>query len=135
MALTADPPVPLHVVAARLGDDPKTVLGTYAHLLPQSDELAADAVAAALTPKSSMSKATLRGSEFDIFQFTDDAEWVLRDRAGDVILFEENDRERVAVRCDFCGRWSTDAAPVATNRWESWMCHGGTGPCPVDDSR
>jgi integrase len=38
--------VPVHIVAARLGDDPKTVLSTYAHLLPQSDELAADRVAA-----------------------------------------------------------------------------------------
>ncbi|MGC2374264.1 MAG: site-specific integrase [Solirubrobacteraceae bacterium] len=48
LALTADPPVPLHVVAGRLGDDPKTVLGTYAHLLPHSDAMAAEAVAAAL---------------------------------------------------------------------------------------
>jgi integrase len=40
--------VPVHIVAARLGDDPKTVLTTYAHLLPQSDELAAERVAAAL---------------------------------------------------------------------------------------
>jgi integrase len=48
LALTAIPPVPLHVVAGRLGDDPKTVLGTYAHLLPHSDAMAADAVAAAL---------------------------------------------------------------------------------------
>jgi Phage integrase family len=40
--------VPIHIVAARLGDDPKTVLSTYAHLLPQSDELAAERVAAAL---------------------------------------------------------------------------------------
>jgi integrase len=40
--------VPVHIVAARLGDDPKTVLGTYAHLLPQSDELAAERVAAAI---------------------------------------------------------------------------------------
>ncbi len=38
--------IPLHVVAGRLGDDPKTVLGTYAHLLPHSDEMAAEAVAA-----------------------------------------------------------------------------------------
>jgi integrase len=30
--------IPVHIVAARLGDDPNTVLGTYAHLLPQSDE-------------------------------------------------------------------------------------------------
>jgi integrase len=47
LALTAG--VPVHIVAARLGDDPKTVLSTYAHLLPQSDELAAERVAAALT--------------------------------------------------------------------------------------
>jgi len=33
--------VPVHVVAARLGDRPETILGTYAHLLPQSDEPAA----------------------------------------------------------------------------------------------
>lgn len=37
--------VPLHVVAARLGDDPKTVLATYAHLLPHSDAEAAAVVA------------------------------------------------------------------------------------------
>jgi integrase len=47
LALTAG--VPVHIVAARLGDDAKTVLATYAHLLPQSDELAAERVAAALT--------------------------------------------------------------------------------------
>ncbi len=48
LALTATPPVPLHVVAGRLGDDPKTLLGTHAHLLPHSDAMAAEAVAAAL---------------------------------------------------------------------------------------
>ena len=51
LALTATPPVPLHVVAGRLGDDPKTVLATYAHLLPHSDAMAAEAVAAALVDK------------------------------------------------------------------------------------
>lgn len=40
--------VPIHIAAARLGDDPTTVLGTYAHLLPQSDEMAAERVAEAL---------------------------------------------------------------------------------------
>lgn len=40
--------IPVHIAAARLGDHPKTVLGTYAHLLPQSDELAAERVAAAI---------------------------------------------------------------------------------------
>ena len=39
---------PVHIVAARLGDDPATVLSTYAHLLPQSDELAAERVAEAI---------------------------------------------------------------------------------------
>lgn len=47
LALTAG--VPLHVVAARLGDHPQTLLSTYAHLLPHSDVMAADAIAAALT--------------------------------------------------------------------------------------
>jgi integrase len=46
LALTVG--VPVHIVAARLGDDPKVVLSTYAHLLPRSDELAAQRVAAAL---------------------------------------------------------------------------------------
>ena len=40
--------VPLHVVAARIGDDPKTVLATYAHLLPNSDAEAAAVVASVL---------------------------------------------------------------------------------------
>jgi integrase len=52
LALTSG--VPVHIVAARLGDNPTTVLSTYAHLLPQSDELAAERVAAVLasTPRS-----------------------------------------------------------------------------------
>jgi integrase len=44
--------VPLHIVAARLGDDLKTVLRTYAHLLPQGDESAAQTMAAQLVPTS-----------------------------------------------------------------------------------
>lgn len=43
--------VPLHVVAARLGDDPKTVLSVYAHLLPTADTAAAQVVASALIDK------------------------------------------------------------------------------------
>ncbi|HEY3775342.1 MAG TPA: tyrosine-type recombinase/integrase [Solirubrobacteraceae bacterium] len=39
--------IPLHVVAAWIGDDPKTVLATNAHLLPNSDAEAAAVVAAA----------------------------------------------------------------------------------------
>jgi integrase len=40
--------IPVHIIAARSGDDPNTVLDTYAHLLPQSDEQAAERVAALL---------------------------------------------------------------------------------------
>jgi hypothetical protein len=39
-------------VAARLGDDPATVLTTYAHLLPRSDEQAAERIASALADVS-----------------------------------------------------------------------------------
>ncbi len=56
LALTATPPVPLHVVAGRLGDDPKTVLATYAHLLPHSDALAAQAVAAQLADQTTAAR-------------------------------------------------------------------------------
>ena len=48
LALTATPPVPLHVVAGRLGDDPATLLGHYAHLLPHSDQDAANVIAEVL---------------------------------------------------------------------------------------
>ena len=37
--------IPVHIVAARVGDDPKTVLDTYERLLARSDELAAERVA------------------------------------------------------------------------------------------
>jgi integrase len=46
LALTAG--VPVHILAARLGDRPEQILSTYAHLLPKSDEVAAERVAAAL---------------------------------------------------------------------------------------
>jgi integrase len=38
--------VPVHVVAARIGDDPAIVLRTYSHLLPSSDAEAVERVAA-----------------------------------------------------------------------------------------
>jgi integrase len=50
LALTSG--VPVHIVAARLGDTPQTVFSTYAHLLPQSDEQAAERVAAAIAVRS-----------------------------------------------------------------------------------
>jgi integrase len=50
LALTSG--VPVHIVAARLGDDPKTILSVYAHLLPRSDEMAATRIAEALVSTS-----------------------------------------------------------------------------------
>jgi hypothetical protein len=50
--------VPIHVVAAWLGDDPKTVLSTYAHPLPHSDSDAAETAAAVLADKP-LTKATI----------------------------------------------------------------------------
>jgi integrase len=55
-ALTAG--VPLHVVAARLGSDPATVLHTHAHLLPRSDEQAAKTLAAGLVDRPLTNLAT-----------------------------------------------------------------------------
>jgi integrase len=46
LALTSG--IPVHIVAARLGDNPTTLLDVYAHLLPTWDELAAERVAALL---------------------------------------------------------------------------------------
>jgi integrase len=46
LALTSG--IPVHIVAARLDENANTVLSTYAHLLPQSDELAAERLAALL---------------------------------------------------------------------------------------
>lgn len=47
LALTSG--IPVHIVAARLGDDPKTVLGVYSHLLPNSDITAAERMAALIS--------------------------------------------------------------------------------------
>lgn len=57
--------VALHVVAARLGDDPKTILATYAHLLPTSDQHAADVIAAAIVDKSLTSAAVSEHENLD----------------------------------------------------------------------
>jgi hypothetical protein len=58
-------------------------------------------------------RTTEPGREFEIVQFTDAAKWVLRDEHNDVVVFEESSLlERLEIRCDFCGRWPTDAAPV-----------------------
>jgi hypothetical protein len=96
---------------------------------------------------------TLTARVYEVVNFTDDAEWVLRDDSGDIALFEEGfapgwhvleslDPEgpefaaggepTVEIRCDFCGRWSVHAGPVLEGSGP-WMCLGGTGPCEEDE--
>ena len=68
---------------------------------------------------------------YEIVRVLDDSSVVLRSDGGDIRVFEESSPlESIEVRCDFCGRWSTDAAPVVAGRWDSWMCFGGLGACP-----
>jgi hypothetical protein len=69
--------------------------------------------------------------EYELIQFDDDGRWVVRDAGGDVLVAEHSSPgEVVEVRCDFCGRWSSDAAPVPGAEG-SWRCYGGSGPCPA----
>jgi len=74
---------------------------------------------------------TERRREYEIVRISEHGEWMLSDEHHEIRLFDSSaSREFVEVRCDFCGRWSTDAAPVAVGDWSSWKCGGGAGPCP-----
>jgi integrase len=57
--------VPLRIVAARLGDDPRTTLGVYSHLLPSSDSAAAESLARILVDKPLTNRATGPFSQSD----------------------------------------------------------------------
>ncbi len=73
------------------------------------------------------------GREFDVVHFKPmTAEWSLRDGAGEIVVFESDlVPDSLEVKCDFCERWSVDAAP-ARDRDGLWMCFGGIGDCPED---
>jgi hypothetical protein len=65
-----------------------------------------------------MARAMHRGTEYELLNVTEDAEYVLRDEEGDVLVFEESDRERVQVQCELCGRWSSNVIPHShSGRW------------------
>jgi hypothetical protein len=66
--------VPLHIVAARLGDDPRTTLGVYSHLLPSSDSVAAEALARILVDKRLTNRATAALGQQDQTDATTDSE-------------------------------------------------------------
>ena len=71
---------------------------------------------------------TNRSHELEVVRVLRNGSLVLCDLGtGDHCALE---RERLEVRCDFCGRWTDDVAPVEIGAWTRWMCCGGRGPCP-----
>ena len=89
-----------------------------------------------------MTRARLRLNperEFDLVHFKPTtAEWTLHDdndtRGVDILVFESDlaPSDSVEVRCDFCGRWSSDSVPTARDQGASWRCFGGIGECAED---
>jgi len=77
-----------------------------------------------MTPRPTVSSARIVsgqvvGPALEIVNYTDDAEWVLRDDQGDVTVFEESSPlEYVEVRCDTCGRWARSVVPSGAG----WVC-------------
>jgi hypothetical protein len=68
--------------------------------------------------------STDREKEYELLNFTDDAEYILRDAASNVRAFEvSSPRELVEVKCDVCGRWSAGAGQAPLNI--GWACQGG----------
>ncbi len=68
--------------------------------------------------------STDRAKEYELLNLTSDAEYILRDRANNVRAFDESSRrELMEIKCDVCGRWTSDAAPTPLGG--SWACQGG----------
>ena len=77
-----------------------------------------------------------REREFDLVHFNPTtSEWTLGGEAVDLVVFESDldPSDVVEVRCDLCGRWSTDAAPSRSHH-RLWICFGGTGECAVSEA-
>jgi hypothetical protein len=75
--------------------------------------------------------------EFDLVHFKPTtSEWTLRDhtRGVELLVFESSlaPSDVVEVRCDFCGRWSSDSVPTTRERNASWRCFQATGDCAED---
>jgi hypothetical protein len=75
-----------------------------------------------------MTTARWRDVEYELVNFTrgPPPEWVLRDESGDVLVM---DIEDVEVRCERCGQWSVQAAPLPASVSAAadvrWVCHDG----------
>jgi hypothetical protein len=68
-----------------------------------------------------MALARHKGDEYTLVNFNEDAEWVLRDASGDLLVFEVSSlhpEDQVEVQCERCGRWSRRAITVGS----TWVC-------------
>jgi hypothetical protein len=70
-----------------------------------------------------MPKARYGAQRYELVNFTDDGEWVLRDPEGELLVFEESGapQDRVEPQCELCGRYSVNVAPIPETR--RWVCH------------
>jgi hypothetical protein len=62
--------------------------------------------------------------EYELVNYTDGAEWVVRDEGGDVLVFEQSGPlETVELQCDYCGRWTPDAMrDLDGGTWQCFEC-------------
>ena len=58
--------------------------------------------------------------EFDLVNRSDEATYVVRDAHNNLRVLEQGKPEQIEVRCDVCGEWSEDAAPLPDA--EAWAC-------------
>jgi hypothetical protein len=56
---------------------------------------------------------------YQLVNYTDDGEYVLRSGDGDVEITDgvERYRRTVEIRCERCGRWSTNAGEAHSGPW------------------
>jgi hypothetical protein len=70
--------------------------------------------------------------EYELLRRTDRDEFVIRDRSGNVTVFDAGGLYAdIEIRCDDCHRWRDHVAPSKRDR-AAWVCHGGALPCGVE---
>ena len=70
--------------------------------------------------------------EFELLRRTDRNEFVVRDRSGNVTVFDAGGLYAdIEIRCDACGRWRDHVAPSEEDA-SAWVCYGGALPCGVE---
>ena len=70
--------------------------------------------------------------EYELLRRTDGEEFVVRDRSGNVTVFDAGGLYAdIEIRCDACGRWRDHVAPSEEDS-SAWVCYGGALPCGVE---